>query len=92
MHDAAYQDVNPELVEYLIEAGGDPNKPNRFGETAVYEAAYRAKPELMAILLRAGGDPNIYTVEFYDDLALSLGRLTHAYPTDGSKHPVDRCY
>ena len=62
MHDAAFQDVSPELLSYLLDVKGDPNQPNRFGETAVYEASYRAHPQLMRILLTRGGNPNAATV------------------------------
>jgi ankyrin repeat protein len=62
MHDAAYQDVSKDLLIYLLSAGGDPNKPNRFGETAVFEASYRARPSLMKVLLEHNGNPNPQTV------------------------------
>ena len=64
MHDAAYQDVNVELVRELIKAGGNINKENNFKETSVFEASYRASPELMELLLVNGGNPNITTVSF----------------------------
>lgn len=62
MHDAAYMDVSTELVRFLLEAGGDPNQGNRFNETAVFEASYRARPETMQVLLENGGRPNVRTV------------------------------
>ena len=64
MHDAAYQNVSPELVAFLLSAGGDPNQGNRFNETAVFEASYRSSHKVVKLLLENGGNPNARTVCF----------------------------
>lgn len=76
MHDAAYMDVSVDLVRYLLDAGGDPNQGNRFHETAVFEASYRASPELMKALLENGGNPNVRTVSEWQNVRYASCTLT----------------
>ena len=62
MHDAAFQNVSDDLLRYLLSVGGNPNQPNKFGETAVFEASYRARPSVMKILLEHNGGTFCRTV------------------------------
>jgi uncharacterized protein len=45
-------------VELLLDAGADPNLPNRFGVTPLHEAALIGNAEMLELMLDAGGDAN----------------------------------
>lgn len=63
MHDAAFQNVNLGLVAALLDLGGDCNLANFQGETAVFEASYRASADLLELLLTKGrGNANVCTL------------------------------
>lgn len=48
------------VVDWLIEAGIDPNTVDENGETAMHGAAYRNYPKLVAQLASRGADPNVW--------------------------------
>ena len=52
-----------ESVKALLEAGADPNRPAKGGETAVHAAAFARDPTLLGLVLAHGGDANVTNPE-----------------------------
>lgn len=52
---------SPELLDYIIKAGGDVNSENDFGKTPLMYAAQNNNLEAVRVLLAAGANPNATT-------------------------------
>jgi hypothetical protein len=62
----------PEVLDYLLQSGADPDSSNAFGKTALmYAAQYDSLPAA-ALLLKAGADPNAATHWPTDDCYYTL--------------------
>lgn len=49
---------NQEVIKFLIEAGSNPNQPNKFGQTPLHTACFFGLEESAQTLLDQGADPN----------------------------------
>lgn len=56
---AASRGGKREVVQYLIDAGADPNKPDANAATPLYVAASNGHDDIVEMLLRNGADPDI---------------------------------
>ena len=67
----------PQALEYLLELGGNPNQPNRFGKTPLMYAAQYNALDAAKILLQAGAEPDATTIGLRNcDYALSTSAMT----------------
>ena len=48
------------IVEYLLDAGADPNLPEKNGYTPPHGAAFQGRPDVMELLIKKGLDVNQY--------------------------------
>lgn len=48
-----------EIAEYLLKSGADPNIPNMYGETPLYQAVDIGSHKLINLLLEQGANPNL---------------------------------
>ena len=62
----------PDALEYLLEAGADPNWQNEFGKTALMYAAQYDQDESARILLAHDANPNAATIRPQDDCYYAL--------------------
>ena len=62
----------PDALEYLLEAGADPNWQNDFGKTALMYAAQYDQDESARILLAHDANPNAATIRPQDDCYYAL--------------------
>lgn len=71
---AAAQYAGPEVVDLLLEAGADPDRPNRHGWTALGISVWRGQLRTLEILLRRGASTAVVASE--GRTALHLASLT----------------
>lgn len=57
----AIDQLNEEMISYLLAGGADPNLPTMDGETALYKAVTWGHEPIVKLLLEAGGNPNVAT-------------------------------
>jgi ankyrin repeat protein len=51
---ASSQEASPRLIRMLLSAGATPDLQDKYGQTALHEAAHAQRPELCRVLLEAG--------------------------------------
>lgn len=56
MHYAAGESDYPEVIQLLIDAGGDVDQPDAQGTTPLHAAARNQNPDIIAVLIAAGAD------------------------------------
>ena len=56
-------DAEPEVVEFLLINGADPNLQDEFGLSMMAAAVSEASPEVLERVLNYGGDPNQHSLE-----------------------------
>ncbi len=63
---------SPEILQYILSQGGDPNNENAFGKTPLMYAAQYNNLEAARILLAAGANPNATTRRATDSCYYNL--------------------
>jgi ankyrin repeat protein len=82
-HDEQYDNTVPliiasradkEMVQLLISHGADVNAQNKFGTTALLDAAFHGREDIVKILLDAGADVNQHDTDGETALLISLAK------------------
>jgi uncharacterized protein YecT (DUF1311 family) len=83
----------PYGMRVLLQAGADPNAPNRFGKTPLMAAAHLNRPDIVRLLLAAGAQVNARTEGGSDDFcgsSMLVGRTALTYAAENASPVVMR--